>query len=97
MSDPIIPPRPTSSSVSTVLAELAFAADLFNENEHTGEGDALAAMLCEAEDRFVFRPVRSTSDALTKLDYVVARDDLDPIDEDLIRSVIAYLRSQVAA
>lgn len=97
MPDTIIAPVPVGSSVPIVLAALAFVCDLMDANEDAGQEDALAAAFCEVEDRFVFQPVRSTSDAITKLDYVVARDGLDPIDEDLIRSVIAFLRSQVAA
>jgi hypothetical protein len=96
MAAPTIPPVPVGSSVSIVLAALAFVGDMLDANEDVSQEDALAAAFCEVEDRFVFQPVRSTSDAITKLEYVVARDDLDPIDEDLIRSVIAYLRSQVA-
>lgn len=87
------PPAPRISTVSLILAELAFFAGQLDETGDLSSEDA--AEFRRIEDRFVFEPVRFSTDAIVKLEYLAGDDDLDPIHEDLIRSVIAFLRSQV--
>lgn len=97
MPDTILHPIPANSSVSSTLAALNAVRDLLNANEDPSQEDSLGKTHGEVQARFVAEPVRSTADAIAKLEFVVGEEALDSIDEDIIEGVIAFLRSQVAA
>lgn len=97
MPDTIIRPAPAGSSVSSVLAALNSVRELLNANEEESQADSLGKTHGEVQARFVAEPVRSLTDAITKLEFVVDEDALDSIDENIIEGVIAYLRSQLDA
>lgn len=97
MPDTIIRPAPAGSSVTSVLAALNTVRDLLNANEDESQADSLGRTHGEVQARFIAEPVRSLTDVVTKLEFVVGEDALDSIDEDIIQDVIAFLRSQVAA
>lgn len=95
MPDTIIRPAPVGSSVSSCLAALNAVRELLNANEDESQVNALGKVHGEAQARFVAEPVRSMSDVIAKLEWVVGEDELDSIDERVLQSVLAYLRSQV--
>lgn len=97
MPDTLIRPAPTASAVSSVLADLLAARHLLNSNADESKDDPLGDTAADLQGRFVAEPVRSLSDVITKLEFVVGEDALDAIDEDIIQGVIAFLRTQVAA
>jgi len=97
MPDTFIRPAPAGSSVSSVLAALNSVRELLNANEDPSQEDALGQTHGEVQTRFVAEPIRSVSDAITKLEFVVGEDELDSIDERIVQDVISFLRSQVTA
>lgn len=97
MPDSLIRPTPIGRSVTSCLAALTAVRDLLNANEDASQEDALGQVYGEAKARFVTEPVRSASDALAKLEWVVGEGELDPIDEKIVQGVIAFLRSKAAA
>lgn len=97
MPDSLIRPTPIGSSVSSCLAALNAVRDLLNANEDESQMNALGQVYGEAQARFVAEPVRSMSDAISKLEWVVGEGEQDAIDGRTIQGVIAFLRSKVAA
>lgn len=87
-------PTPVGS-VSGVLAQLQAARDLLNNNEDESKGDKLGDEAGDLQTRFVAEPIRSISDVITKLEFVVGEDALDSIDEEIIVAAISFLRGQV--
>lgn len=86
---------PVGSSVTSCLAALNAIRDLLNANEDESQDDALGEAHGTVQALFVAEPVRSISDAVAKLEWVVGEEALDSIDEDIIKGVLAYLRSKV--
>jgi len=95
MPDTIIHAIPAESSVSSVLAALNTVRDLLNANEDPAQEDSLGTTHSEVQARFVAEPIRSLSDTITKLEFVVGEEGLCSVDEDIVNDVIAFLRSQV--
>ena len=95
MPDTIIRTAPAGSSVSSVLAALNSVRELLNANEDPSQENALGQTHGEVQARFVAEPIRSVSDVITKLEFVVGEDERDSIDERIIQDVISFLRSQV--